>query len=202
MTTNSCSSLSHLFEHKNTVSRTDELRQLGNASLVKVRPGEATMVEVDLGAAVFPIPLDYTWTHKKKPNDGTNTEYTIGYSVSRSLGSFNETWDITPTCLWLVWHLLLDAVRRRWLWWSSAVKAMKKIRVRYWKAAEPDPFKPTKLSTPHLILTVSQAEQQQSSSLSQLKNKERLMCAQSHNYNVSLIWRPGWKKIVLCLSDH
>lgn len=48
---------SHLFEHQDTVSRTDELRKLRDASLVQVRPGEAAVVEVDLGAAVLPVAL-------------------------------------------------------------------------------------------------------------------------------------------------
>lgn len=56
-TVNSWISPSHLFEHEDTVSRANELRQLCNASLVKVRARETAVVEVDLGTAVFPIPL-------------------------------------------------------------------------------------------------------------------------------------------------
>lgn len=61
---NSWTSLPHLFEHKDTVSRANELRQLCNASLVKVRPRETAMVEVDLGTAVLPVPLSCMWTYK------------------------------------------------------------------------------------------------------------------------------------------
>lgn len=50
----------HLFQHKNTVSRADELRQFSNASLVQVRPRETAVVEIDFRAAVFPIPRSCT----------------------------------------------------------------------------------------------------------------------------------------------
>lgn len=56
---------SHLFEHKDTVSRANELRQLCNASLVQVRPRETAVVEVDLGTAVFPVPRSCTRTQNE-----------------------------------------------------------------------------------------------------------------------------------------
>lgn len=49
--------LPHLFEHKDTVSRTNKLGQLCDASLVKVRARETAVVEVNLRTAVFPVPL-------------------------------------------------------------------------------------------------------------------------------------------------
>lgn len=52
----------HLFKHKDTVSRANELRELCNAALVKVRPRETAVVEVDLGTAVLPVPLSCVWT--------------------------------------------------------------------------------------------------------------------------------------------
>ena len=51
---------SHLFEDEDTVSRADELRQLGDASLVEVGPREAAVVEVYLGTAVFAVPMSCT----------------------------------------------------------------------------------------------------------------------------------------------
>lgn len=52
----------HLFEYEDTVPRADELRELGDASLVEVRPGEAAVIEVDFGAAVFSVALPCAWT--------------------------------------------------------------------------------------------------------------------------------------------
>lgn len=99
--TNSCGSLSHLFEHKNTVSWANELRQFSNASLVKVRPREATMVEVDLGAAVFPIPLDCTWTQNKKQmmEQALNTQRDIQYVTVRAPSVRPETYHL-PVSDW------------------------------------------------------------------------------------------------------
>lgn len=54
----------HLFKHKDTVSRANELRQLCDAPLVKVRPRETAVVEVDLGTAVLAVPLSCVWTYK------------------------------------------------------------------------------------------------------------------------------------------
>lgn len=56
----------HLFEHEDTVPRADELRKLCNASLVEVRPRETAVIEVDFGAAVFPVPLACVWTYEGK----------------------------------------------------------------------------------------------------------------------------------------
>lgn len=56
----------HLFEHEDTVPRADELRQLCDASLVEVRPRETAVIEVDFGAAVFPVPLACVWTYEDK----------------------------------------------------------------------------------------------------------------------------------------
>lgn len=52
----------HLFEDEDTVPRADELRELCNAPLVEVRPGEAAVIEVDFGAAVFSVALSCEWT--------------------------------------------------------------------------------------------------------------------------------------------
>lgn len=52
----------HLFEHEDTVPWADELRELGDAPLVEVRPREAAVIEVDFGTAVFPVALACAWT--------------------------------------------------------------------------------------------------------------------------------------------
>lgn len=48
-----------LSEDQNTVPRSYTLRQLSNSSFIKVRPWEATVVEVDLWTTVFSI--DHHW---------------------------------------------------------------------------------------------------------------------------------------------
>lgn len=58
----------HLFEYEDTVPRADELGELSDASLVEVRPGEAAVIKVDFGAAVFPVALPCAWTHVWRGN--------------------------------------------------------------------------------------------------------------------------------------
>lgn len=65
--------VAHLFENEDTVSRTNKLRQLRDATLVKVRPREAAMVEVDLWAAVFTVPL--SCSGKSHVSDKTTADY-------------------------------------------------------------------------------------------------------------------------------
>lgn len=54
----------HLFQNENTVPRSHRLRKLCNPALVKVRPWEAPVVEVDLWAAILSI--NYHWERRKQ----------------------------------------------------------------------------------------------------------------------------------------